>query len=118
MANDNLGSLSVGSPATTPTFSPGLAWLVVGLAVFLVGGVTQNYFLGGAAVFSAGVSAALLVGAARRKLSPGRPPDQLPAQVQQLQSDLHAAQAEIERLREEHDFDRQLARPSSGPGAV
>ncbi|MFN2316478.1 MAG: hypothetical protein ABR602_07305 [Gemmatimonadales bacterium] len=85
------------------------------MAVFLVGGVTQNLFLGGAAIFSAGVSAALLVGAARKKLTQGRPAALLPAQLQQLQSGLHAAQAEIERLREEHEFDRQLGRPSSGP---
>ncbi len=117
MGNDeDLGSLSVDSPATTPTFSSGLAWLVVALAVFLVGGVTQNLFLGGAALFSAGISAALLVGTARNKLSPGRPAESLPAQLQRLQSDLHAAEAEIGRLREEHEFDRQLGRPLSEPG--
>jgi hypothetical protein len=118
MGNEDFGSLSVDSPATTPTFSSGLAWLVVALAVFLVGGVTQNLFIGGAAFFSGGVSAALLVGATRKRLNPRRPVDLLPPQIQQLQSDLLAAQAEIGRLREEHEFDRQLGRPSSGPGPV
>lgn len=118
MGNEDFGSLSVDSSATAPTFSFGLAWLVVAFAVFLVGGLANNYFLGGAAFFAAGISAALLVGAARKKLNPGRPAELLPAQVQQLHSELHAVQAELERLREEHEFDRQLGRPSSGPGAV
>lgn len=118
MGHEASGSISIDSPATAPTFSHGLTWLVAAFGIFFVGGLTNNYLLGGAAFFAAGVSAALLAGAARKKLNPGRPAELLPAQVQQLHSELHAVQAELERLREEHEFDRQLGRSSSGPGAV
>ena len=104
----------------TPTFAPALIWLVVGLVALLVGVLTQSPVLGGAAVFSAvfsaGISAALFINTTRKKLRAGRPNELLQAQLQQLQSDLEAAQTEITRLREEHEFDRQLGAAPTGEG--
>lgn len=105
--------IAIDSPPTlntqdSPTYSYALAWLVIALVAFVAGGLTINYFLGSAAIFSAGISAALFVDTARRKVNARRPVALLQAQIQQLQADLLAATAEMERLREEHEFDRQL----------
>lgn len=94
----------------------GVGWTVGAAVLFTVAVALNEEVIGLMSLFVGGVAAATLFGAWTRQLRSGsgsKSDRRLERRVTELEERLAGTEAEVERIRREHDFDRRLL--GSGP---